>query len=124
MRTLIVSAAALLITTIPSAALAYTPTQGVSLQATTDTAPTLGAETTTKKNIRVKVAKSDRTCDLKVKWADGTTSSDSDNGGSSKVCAFTEDAPKGAAGDAKATVTVKDSSGNNVATATKTFSVK
>jgi hypothetical protein len=145
MRTLIVSAAALLITAVPSAALASSPTDGVSLQAMSVTAPTIGLQTTTRSKkkketasfesigdathgkkvaFHVKVAKPDRTCDLKVRWADGTSSSDSDTAGSDKICSFTEDAPKGAAGDAKATATIRDGSGNKVTTVTKTFSVK
>ena len=102
MRSLVVSAVALLATTVPMSAFAASPsvlasTDSVSLQtmATGDHAISLfSTSTTTKKEkasfediaattrgkkgleIRVKVAKSDRKCELKVTWKNGTTSND------------------------------------------------
>lgn len=76
--------------------------------------------------IKVKVAKSDRTCELKVKWNDDSSSSDDDEAKSDKSCEFSVSVPdaRDAIGEATATVTVKDASGNKVASAKKTFPVK
>jgi hypothetical protein len=153
MRTLVVSAVALLATTVPLSAFAASPstlisTDSVSLQAmaTGDHATNLlSTSTTTKKKkekasfeeiapttrgkkgleIRVKVAKSGRKCELKVTWKNDASANDDDTSGSDKVCTFNIDVPdsSGVVGDAKASVTVKDSSGKKVATASKTFTV-
>ena len=77
--------------------------------------------------IKVKVAKSDRSCELKVKWKDGSSSAEEDDEAKSdKICEFSVSVPnaRDAIGDATATVTVKDASGNKVASAKKTFPVK
>jgi hypothetical protein len=75
--------------------------------------------------IRVKVAKSGRKCELKVTWKNDTSSNDDDASDSDKVCTFSIDVPDSSAvvGDAKASVTVRDNSGKKVATASKTFAV-
>jgi len=75
--------------------------------------------------IKVKVAKSGRKCELKVTWKNDTSSNDTEAAGSDKVCSLSIDVPDSSAvvGDAKASVTVKDSSGKKVATASKTFTV-
>lgn len=76
--------------------------------------------------IKVKVAKSDRTCELKVKWNDDSSSSDDDEAKSDKICEFSVSVPdaRDALGDATATVTVRDAAGKKVASAKKTFPVK
>lgn len=76
--------------------------------------------------IKVKVAKSDRTCELKVKWNDDSSSSDDDEAKSDKICEFSVSVPdaRDALGDATATVTVRDAAGKKVASAKKTFPVQ
>ena len=76
--------------------------------------------------IKVKVAKSDRTCDLKIKWKDGSSSADNDEAKTDKICEFSVSVPdaRDAIGDATATVTVRDPAGKKVASAKKTFPVK
>lgn len=73
------------------------------------------------------VAKSGRTCELKIKWKDGSTDeADSVESTSSKVCVMRIDVPssRNAVGEATAELTVRDSSDNKVASAKKTFTVK
>jgi hypothetical protein len=75
--------------------------------------------------IKVKTSKADRTCQLKIKWHDGSTTNEEEDSDDDKICEFTVSVPSGrdAAGDAEATVTVKDGSGKKVASAKKKFPV-
>ena len=75
--------------------------------------------------ITASVAKTSRTCELKVKWHNGDEDSpDPVAADSNKNCTMTINVPDDAAGDAKATVTVKDNKGNKVASDSKTFTFK
>ena len=76
--------------------------------------------------IKVKVSRSERSCELKIKWKNGDTSEGNADAKDEKLCEFSISVPdaRDAVGDATATVTVKDASGNKVASAKKTFPVK
>jgi len=76
--------------------------------------------------IKIKVSKTDRTCELKIKWKSGDTTTDEEDANDDKVCEFSIEVPgdRDVVGDATATVTVKDASGKKVASAKKTFPVK
>jgi hypothetical protein len=86
--------------------------------------PTRGKEDL---EIKVKVARSDRSCDVKVEWGDGSISKDDDpKAGRDKICEFSVGVPssRDAIGEATATVSVRDPSGSKVATITKVFEVE
>lgn len=138
-----------LATTLPTMS-----TSSVALQASPSTSTTAVLSTTTKKkkkkkttttsesvsieniptvrrgktdvDIVVKLSKSDRTCTLKVKWADGSTDDFDEVEADGKKCTFTIDIPddRSAVGTATATATVRDSKEKKVGTAKKTFTVK
>lgn len=76
--------------------------------------------------ITAKLSKSDRTCTLKVKFADDSTVESDEVDADGKRCEMSIDIPdeRDAAGSATATVTVRDSKGKKVGTAKKTFTVK
>ncbi|MFN8635950.1 MAG: hypothetical protein U0893_19045 [Chloroflexota bacterium] len=75
--------------------------------------------------IKVKVAATDRSCDLTIEWNDGKTTKDDVEAGRDKVCELSVGVPssRDALGDTVAKVSVRDSSGNKVATISKTFTV-
>ena len=154
MRTLIAAAAALLAvgTATPSFAAPFPPTMAGSASIVQSLSSSLTAVQLTKKKksksksketasfesignakrgksgleIKVKVSKSDRTCQLKITWNNDEKSEDEQDADDSKICELSVDVPsdRDVVGDATATVTVKDSSGKKVATAKKTFTVK
>jgi hypothetical protein len=77
--------------------------------------------------IKVKVAKTDRSCDLRVEWGDGSISKDDDpKAGSDKICEFSVGVPssRDAIGEATAIVSVRAPSGSKVSTISKTFDVE
>src|SRR5688572_6514706 len=129
MRTLVVSAVALLVTSVPVSAFAASPTtsdSSLAIHATskkkeTASFPEIGNATRGKKGLtfKVKVAKSERKCEIKVTWKNDTSTYDDATAGSDKICLLSLDVPDSSAvvGEAKATVTVRDSGGKKVATA-------
>jgi len=154
-RSLIASAVVLLVTAVPSSALALTPPGAADLQTMTITTPSIGLLSTTKKPtkkekptstsetarfldmgeatrgkkgvvLRVKVASSDRKCEMKITWKDSGTTTATDTAGSDKTCDLRFDVPdtRNVVGDATASITVHDGSGNKITTVTKTFTVK
>lgn len=76
--------------------------------------------------IKAKVAKSGRTCELTVKFKGGATDDDDTTSDRNKICEFTISVPDktSVVGTATAELTVKDSNGKKVASAKKTFDVK
>jgi hypothetical protein len=76
--------------------------------------------------ITVRVAKTERTCELKITWENDDTTEDEADANDDKLCELSVDVPsdRSVVGDAKATVTVKNLSGKKVASASKTFAVK
>src|SRR5436190_9043297 len=72
--------------------------------------------------IKGKVAKGGRTCDLDVKWKDGQTSSATSTARNDKICEMHVAVPSssGVKGTATANLTVRDD-GNKVASASATF---
>jgi hypothetical protein len=78
--------------------------------------------------ITFKVAKPERTCQLEIKWKDGSSADVDDvDADDDKICEFDGiEVPKGSKvrGDATAKVRVLDSSGKKVATLETTFAVK
>ena len=76
--------------------------------------------------IKIKVSKSEWTCELKIKWNNGDTTSDEEDANDDKICEFSIEVPKerDTVGDATATVTVRNANGKKVASAKKTFEVK
>jgi hypothetical protein len=155
MRTLIAAAAALLAvgTATPSFAAPFPPTMAGSASIVQSLSSSLTTVQLTKKkkkskskskesasfeeignakrgksdlSIKVKVSKTDRTCQLKITWNNDDTSEDEQDANDNKICEFSVEVPsgRGVVGDATATVTVKDTSGKKVATAKKTFTVK
>ena len=77
--------------------------------------------------ITASVSKAGLTCDLKIKYADGSSDSpDSVTSAKDKTCTFEIDIPNnsGVAGDATAEVILKDASGKKLASDKKSFTVK
>ena len=86
---------------------------------------TLGSS---KLKITFKVAKPERTCQLEIKWKDGSsTNVDDVEADEDKICEFKEiEVPKSSKnrGDASVTVKVLDGTGKKVASLDTTFAVK
>jgi len=82
-----------------------------------------------KRDVRVTatVAKVGRTCELKIKYANGDADTpDAVTADANKVCALTFDVSdeRDAVGKAKAELTVKDGKGKKVTSVSRTFTVK
>jgi len=156
MRLLLAGAIALLAVSTTTPALAATPLPVAASDATVQMHPSAGETTvlasskkkkkkkTTKNEsvsieniatvkrgkrdfeIVAKLSKSDRTCELQVKWADGTKDKSEEVDADGKRCEMVIDVPneRDVVGKATATVTVRDGKGKKVGTAQKTFMVK
>jgi hypothetical protein len=76
--------------------------------------------------IKATVAKSGRECKMSVKWKDGSNTDDETVSKDDKVCEFSIEVPNNTkvVGEATANLTVKDSGGKKVATASRKFTVK
>lgn len=76
--------------------------------------------------IKVKVAKADRTCELKIVWHNDDKTEDDADSDEDKICEFSIQVPddKNVVGDATAEVTVKNADGKKVASTKRTFTVK
>ena len=76
--------------------------------------------------IKATVAKSGRECKMSIKWKDGTNTDDETVSKDDKVCEFSIEVPNNTkvVGEATANLTVKDSAGKKVATASRKFTVK
>lgn len=76
--------------------------------------------------IKATVAKTGRACELTIKWKDGSTTDVEANSEEEKVCEFSVEVPNNTkvVGEATANLTVKDSAGKKVATASRKFTVK
>ena len=152
MRTLLVAAAALVAVSATTPALAAPPilpapsmadialsaplfapaTGGTAVQKKKKESATLQTVKGAKRGkkglkIKIKVAKSDRTCEMNLQWADGSSADVEDvDASTGKVCTFTVDVPKGrdVVGDAEVSVKVKDGTGKKVASVSGSFTVK
>jgi hypothetical protein len=157
MRILVLAVVALLVTTVPSSAVAAQSVSvtnaAVGLQALPGNATAIGLRTTKKKTtkkktettsekasivsigdayrgksaleIKWKLAKAGRTCEMEVKWKNGEKSTDKAVSRGDKICELHVGVPNssGVSGEATANLTVKDGS-KKVGSASVTFQVK
>jgi hypothetical protein len=76
--------------------------------------------------IKATTSKAGRQCKLSIKWKDGTKTDAETDAKSDETCEMTIAVPNaaGVVGEATASLTIKDTSGNKVASTSKTFTVK